>query len=398
MMEHRPALSSARYDSLDFCRGIACLMVVVYHATSFGVENNPGSSKSFGALLLAIVNTWHHGVSLFFVISGFCIAAAVEASMKRRVSLVDFFRRRIRRIFPPFWILFLITALGVAAGHALGYGRFFWEIPIDRVGEFKPPADLSGTQWIGNLTLTEIWAAGHIFSRAPRYLEGLGHAWTLAYEEQFYAVCGLLLFLSGRRMKRFFAGALGVTLLTLVTMSSPVLRARVGGLFLQGTWLMFACGIAVFFDRRFASRFQRWVIRSVLAAFLVLGLLQPGGNWLLIVPTAFALGLIVLHRWDAAFTRAHRPGFVWWCGTRCYSLYLVHWPISRPLIRVLYEQGVQSIWGTILITAPIAIAASLVAAWAFHALVERRFLNRHDAIVQPHDPATLDPLRVATTA
>jgi hypothetical protein len=41
-------------------------------------------------------------------------------------------------------------------------------------------------------------------------------------------------------MKRFFVGALGVTLLTLVVMNSPELRSNVDGLFLQGYWLMFA--------------------------------------------------------------------------------------------------------------------------------------------------------------
>jgi peptidoglycan/LPS O-acetylase OafA/YrhL len=76
-------------------------------------------------------------------------------------------------------------------------------------------------------------------------------------------------------------------------------------------------------------------------------------------------------------------------------LYLVHWPITRPLIRVLYEHGVRSIWGTILITAPIAITASLLAAWVFHAVVERRFLNRPDAVPVPIDSRALEPLQVA---
>jgi peptidoglycan/LPS O-acetylase OafA/YrhL len=395
-MQSRPSVPSSRYDSLDFWRGVACLLVVVYHATSFGAENQPGAHHSFGALFLGIVNTWHHGVSLFFVISGYCIAAAVEASMRRQISVADYFRRRVRRIFPPFWVLCAVTALGVAVGHALGYGRFFWEIPTGGAGEFKPPADLSGTQWVGNLTLTEIWAAGRVFGRLPRYLEGTGHAWTLAYEEQFYAVCGLLLLLSGRRMRRFFAGALGVTLLTLVAITSPSVRPMVGGLFLDGNWLLFACGVAVLFHVRFATPRQRWIIRAGLVVLLLLGLL-PGADRSISVATAFALGLIAAHRWDATFTRAHRPAFVWWCGTRCYSLYLVHWPIIRPLIRVLYEQGVRSIWGTLLITAPIAIGASLVAAWAFHALVERHFLNRRDPVGQPVDMAALHPLRVVTT-
>ena len=79
-------------------------------------------------------------------------------------------------------------------------------------GEMSRPGNLSGNQWLGNLTLTEFWVPG-LLGHVPRYLEGIGHAWSLAYEEQFYAVCGLLLIVSQRRMNRFFAGAAGITLL-----------------------------------------------------------------------------------------------------------------------------------------------------------------------------------------
>jgi peptidoglycan/LPS O-acetylase OafA/YrhL len=374
MPKDHPSLSLARYESLDVWRGLACLLVIVYHATSFRTENYLGHIPSVGLVLLLLTTTFKHGVTLFFVISGYCISAAVEASARRQTGITDYFRRRVRRIFPPYWTLLACVIISGALVHALGGGRFLWERSLDNYVQLKQPADLSGSQWLGNLTLTELWLP-RLFGRAPRLFEGSGHAWTLAYEEQFYAVCGLLLIASRRRMNRFFAGALGVTLLTFVTASSPVLRAHVGGLFLDGQWMLFACGIAVYYDRVHAGQRQRWAIRAALLALLALVLVKRSGPELVIGP-AFALLLNALQPWDAAWARSRKPAILWWSGLRCYSLYLVHWPIIRPLSRLLYESGVRSVWGTLLITLPVSLAVSMLAAWAFHAAVERRFLNR----------------------
>ena len=117
-----------------------------------------------------------------------------------------------------------------------------------------------------------------------------------------------------------------------------------------------------------------------LVALLVLSLSNPLKGPELIIAPAFALALIGLQRWDAAWSRARAPRFLWWCGTRCYSLYLVHWAIIRPLSHWLVEAGVRSIWATLLITLPVSLGISVLAAWWFHAVVERRFLNRPDAV------------------
>jgi peptidoglycan/LPS O-acetylase OafA/YrhL len=186
---------SARYDSLDAWRGIACLLVVVFHvfyATWFEAGNQSSQAyRSFSGLLVLLASKFSYGVTLFFVISGYCISATVDASARRQTPIADYFRRRVRRIFPPFWVFIVLTALGIALVHALGDGRLFWEVPADGVTVLGPPSALTAGQWLRNLTLTEIWLA-RLFGEGPHFLEGTGHAWTLAYEEQFYAVCGLL--------------------------------------------------------------------------------------------------------------------------------------------------------------------------------------------------------------
>src|ERR1700757_449030 len=90
-----------RYPSLDFWRGVACLMVVVYHS-SFYVA---GKGQLHGGIRLAFTGIEYMwlGVPLFFVISGYCISSTCDSIRRKRHSARTYFWRRYRRIFPPFW-------------------------------------------------------------------------------------------------------------------------------------------------------------------------------------------------------------------------------------------------------------------------------------------------------
>jgi peptidoglycan/LPS O-acetylase OafA/YrhL len=68
----------------------------------------------------------------------------------------------------------------------------------------------------------------------------------------------------------------------------------------------------------------------------------------------------------------------------CYSLYLVHWPITKLISHWLFELGVTTVWDTLAITIPVGVAASVCVAWVFHVLVERRFLNSPSTVVRRH--------------
>lgn len=83
-----------RYDSLDIWRGVACLAVVVFHvaAQDRRVEAVPAVSAVLAKLWL--------GVPMFFVISGYCIAATCDSSRRRDRSFAWYMQRRVRRIFP----------------------------------------------------------------------------------------------------------------------------------------------------------------------------------------------------------------------------------------------------------------------------------------------------------
>ena len=63
------------------------------------------------------------------------------------------------------------------------------------------------------------------------------------------------------------------------------------------------------------------------------------------------------------------------CGTICYSLYLVHWPICKATSHLLSDAGFNSPSSAALIVLPCCMGASVAAGYGFHVLVERRFLN-----------------------
>jgi peptidoglycan/LPS O-acetylase OafA/YrhL len=195
---------SPRYNSLDHWRGIACALVVIYHTTTaWALSPHLGG---IGSKLLSVTRGFHVGVQLFFVISGYCISATADSSRRKRTPTVTFFKRRFRRIFPPYWFaiaLFVAVPLLVMA----------WPHPnmvANALRQFSGPTAFDVSQWIGNLTLSETWRPH--FGGSPTS-QIISPAWTLCFEEQFYLVVGLILLFFPRRL--FFAVA-AVTIITLV--------------------------------------------------------------------------------------------------------------------------------------------------------------------------------------
>jgi peptidoglycan/LPS O-acetylase OafA/YrhL len=320
------------------------------------------------------------GVPIFFVVSGYCIAATAESVRRGRVSPARYFLRRFRRIFPPFWAVLALTAGLAAAAAACGRPT----LVSDERDPIPHPASLTACQWLGNITLTETWRVR--LTPDPYQLQ-FGPAWTLCYEEQFYAVCGLLLVIAPRR---FYAGAAAVTLSTLAVVAYHRLRpdTAVEGFFFDGRWLLFASGVFVFYRvSRGTAAGARWVVPVLVSAVLAVlvlryGVLPRAGTWSqrdrafeYLVGFAFALLLALAHPWDGALValRAVRPFL--FCGQMCYSLYLVHWPVTKLLSHVLELAGVRGAWPTLLVTIPACLTVSVVLARGFYWAVERRFLN-----------------------
>lgn len=160
------------YPALDGLRLVCCLWVIAGH----GFVYHP-----LGHYLGRLANA---GVQVFFALSGFVIATSLlrERSRTGRIGLADFYRRRIRRIFP---VYFAAVFLGLGGLLLLGerFARPF--------GTSLAQVDLTALFWT-HVTFTANW-----FKLAgPTCLDVL---WSISVEEQFYLVFPLLLILAGPR-------------------------------------------------------------------------------------------------------------------------------------------------------------------------------------------------------
>lgn len=369
--------ANPRYLALDVWRGLACLMIVVLHAVHYA-EDDKLSGGVVVEIIRFVLGKLGVGVPIFFVISGYCIAATSDSARRKPSAPASFFYRRFRRIFPPYWAILLISILLVVVLSALGQANLI----SDEYGSHPLPIDLTWSQWLGNITLTETWRF-HLFGDPDKKI--VGPSWTLCYEEQFYAVCGLILILMPRH---FFLGIALVSVATCFVAPFALIAGRgsVRGFFFDGRWLMFALGVLVYYLLNYTS--SRWVGIYLLIGIVLFfttirwGLSPVAADGLLrnralemVASTVFALSLVLLHPWDRQIAESRILYPVRLCGTMCYSLYLVHWPITIIMANVMVEVGVCGFWPTLLLTGPLAIIASIAASWLFYISIERRFLN-----------------------
>jgi peptidoglycan/LPS O-acetylase OafA/YrhL len=148
--------SPKREVELDFIRGVAVLLVLVFH---FRTRNR----LFFLPLLDRIQSAGWVGVDIFFVLSGFLVGGLMlkEWKLTGKVDALRFLKRRAFKIWPAYYF-FLMTA---AAFHVRPLKYFFWQNLLN-VQNYVPSS--------------------------------LSHTWSLAVEEHFYlslaAVVGLFAF------------------------------------------------------------------------------------------------------------------------------------------------------------------------------------------------------------
>ena len=366
-----PALAgSRRYALLDTLKGLACLEVILHHST-FTVA---GPLDGPGGVLIGIARAGWFGVPVFFAISGYCIATSADGRRRGPSPASEFFARRFRRIYPPLWIyLGLLSAVVLAAG-AAGHSGLF----SDGHHAIARPGDLGLWQWVRQPHADRIVAGdplrGHVaavFHGAP--LDALLRGAILR------PCAGVLLAISPRR---WFAGIACVTaaVAALLIGRGAWPGLRVEGLFLDGRWLLFATGILVYeILARRGRRARVGAAVALAACAVVLGRPALSGVTMSNLRTSMAVGvgtasaLLAIAPWQAGIASWPPLRPLNWLGVRCFSVYLVHFPIARAVSHSAYDAGLGGPWPTLLITIPCVIALTVIAAWAFHALVERRF-------------------------
>jgi len=99
---------------LDSLRGIAAVLVVIHHAL-LQVRFDGYSLSAAQSVFLAAFQNGHYPVDFFIVLSGYCLMIpVVKGSYVLRGGALSFFRRRARRILPPYYLAMLLS-LGLIA-------------------------------------------------------------------------------------------------------------------------------------------------------------------------------------------------------------------------------------------------------------------------------------------
>jgi len=139
IMENKIIEPRQRLRGLDGLRGLAALMVVLYHFINrYNVLY--GHVEGVGGLPYGYM-----GVHLFFIISGFVILLTLDKSK----SAADFMVRRFSRLYPAYWAGVLVTALCLYL-FGLPEKSISWELLAVNMtmlqGFFKVPA-VDGVYW-----------------------------------------------------------------------------------------------------------------------------------------------------------------------------------------------------------------------------------------------------------
>lgn len=382
------ALPLQRYESLDIWRGAACLMVVIMHSVHSG-DADFRDAPIWAKAIVAVTDRMWVGVPMFFVISGYCIAATADSSRRKGKSVGNYFYRRFRRIYPPYWALLALASIVML----VTIDSYVWNIVDDR--RTNSPVDLGLAHWLGNVTLTETWLP-NFHDRSAKFI--CGDAWTLCFEEQFYALTGLVLLLAP---KRFFEAFI---LLTVVTVAGFAVLPKIGlsvrGTFLNGQWIAFAAGIWLYYVRNYRNvkwaNMPFWVAVAALAFILR----HPERLWengqydytlesFLFSAVVFAGFLVLTSRFDTSIASAPLLRPIAWCGTMCYSLYLIQMLVVTVIVRASDYWAGPSVLSRLFFTVPAGLFGSLIAAHIFHERIEQRFMNPPQKVgTVDHRPAS----------
>jgi exopolysaccharide production protein ExoZ len=292
--------SSGRVTGVDPLRAVAALAVFACHINAYWRLDGLPSK------LPQLLEAGAHGVDLFVVVSGFCLAlplirTAFETDTRR------FWSRRATRLLPPYYV-----ALAFAAVLAMGPGT--WDRVVAQRASF---GDL-----LLHVALLQTWVTEAVGSIN-------GSFWSIALEAQLYLAFPLTLW-AWRRWGAFrvVVGTMAVSVVWSVLAEMKVGWVIGSDLLIPARLVEFAAGMwcAELVARR--ARPPRAVLWAGLIAGGAVAMIMSSSDVRvasLVVWTIPCSSAVLL----MAGSRDDRPAVAWlaWVGTLSYSFYLVHQPL-----------------------------------------------------------------------
>ena len=315
-----------RIDELDSLRGVAALVVVLYHYTFrfeelFGIEfitdyfNLPHG---------------HYGVELFFVISGFVIFMSIEKTN----NPFKFFYKRFVRLYPTFWIAMIFSFICISL-----FGPELLKVSV--------------SDFLVNFTM--IPSFFNVDSVDGVY-------WTLKVEMFFYLVVFLVLVLKKKESYKL----LGYLYIVLGIISFIILRPT----FYYFYGSLFLIGINYYKIWKGNSNWQ-----NHLQIFICLVLTLFYSSLEFFIVTSILVSVFYLMVFEKL--KFLKISFLLFLGKISYSLYLIHQYLGYTIQLKLIDTGIENF--LILLIIPLLISILIASLITFY--IEKpiiTFLNKRE--------------------
>jgi peptidoglycan/LPS O-acetylase OafA/YrhL len=322
-----------RYDGIDMLRGIAILMVVIFHYTARYWEAY--STTSINQPHSFVFPGWL-GVDLFFIISGYCISLTVQNIQ----TVSGFWAARFSRLQPAYMACAALTFITLTL------------FPLAN-------QSVSVTELIGNF----IWlnSIPTLFS----HIDGV--YWSLIVELKFYFYFGIFWFLhqNPKRILQFFTALVLIGIITQEggkNLGYPEIAKIINEhLFIYPYSGFFLFGIILF---HWNNVRQNEAITYVILAVVTILLSDRHQDVLLYTLALFPISALFIHLKDQF---SFKP--LVFIGLVSYSWYLLHQMIGYVIMNNLNERGLVTLspWIAAIVTFGLATAINLI--------VEHRYRN-----------------------
>lgn len=340
-------MMSTRFGSkllgLQMARGVAALMVVLYHSGRLLGTYSGFSHDAYGNFF----RFGHSGVDFFFVLSGFIIFYVHRKDIGNPSGLTAYLWKRATRIYPIYWfVISLIILQGILLPSS---GRF------------------SLAEMLQSISLVP---SGHDLI--------LGVAWTLEHEILFYAMFSLLIVSRRIGLIAFIAWFSVVAFNSLHPMNGFI--GFIGSAY-HIDFMFGMCAAVLLGSKWSLSVPYRTLLWSGFAALLVSGVRDDAGiisdyNDVLCVlsyGSAFTLILIGIVGGELlGWLRIWNP-FVY-LGAMSYSLYLFHVPVISRLYHVFFAFKMAQHTPP-MVLALAGVSVGLLSSAILHSMIEKPALD-----------------------